>query len=134
MSDAPLSEPDHRTAARVTAQLQREADSLNDIECAKLAAARRRALSRPVSEPTRWAALTPPRLSMAAAAVLALAVAVPLLTTNGSLQETTTAVAEANTTGDMLGDLPLLANSDDVEFLQDLEFLMWLETQEDNAT
>ena len=43
------------------------------------------------------------------------------------------ATADPSPMDGLLTDLPLLASGDDVEFYQDLEFLLWLETNNDNA-
>ncbi len=65
---------------------------------------------------------------------MALAVALPLWQNSGELTEPNRVVAEPGEPDTLFGDLPLLATGDDVEFYRDLEFLMWLETQDENAT
>lgn len=114
--------------------LDNEADQLNDVERARLSAARHRALDRK----SRRGSYIQPWHSVAAAAALVAVIGFRIVTPSLDGSETTVdkpTVAESSAPGmdGLLSDLPLLAAGDEVDFYQDLDFLMWLENNNDNA-
>ncbi len=130
MTDHTRDVSDQYTSEQVVKQLNAEVAALNAVERAKLAAARHRAVSRLGTRRYGFQAWH----GVAATAVLALAVALPLWQNSGELTDPDRVVAAPGEPDTLFGDLPLLATGDDVEFYRDLEFLMWLETQDENAT
>jgi hypothetical protein len=92
-------------------QLERHAEVLDDITLARLAAARKKALTRTVRAPGRWLPLT----GLAAAAAVLLAV---LLVHQLRLPDT---------------GWEVLMAQDDIELIEDLDFYAWLEATQPNS-
>ncbi|MEM7377657.1 MAG: hypothetical protein AAF460_09145 [Pseudomonadota bacterium] len=128
MNDSAADRTALEAAEYTTTALDAEADQLNAVERARLAAARRRALDR---VPARALPIRPWH-GLAVAAVLLAVLAVPALRTPPATTPPA-ATASAPPVDGLFNDLALLSASEDVDFYQDLEFLIWLEDNNDHA-
>jgi hypothetical protein len=101
---------------RVREQLDRETEDLDGATQSRLRQARERALAQvDRSGANRWWV---PTAGLATAAAVVLALGVTLRTPQ-----------ESTPPDSALGDLEMLASSEDLEMLDDLEFLLWLEAE-----
>ena len=130
MNNGALEPRESEAAQRAIDALNAEVDQLTLVDTARLQAARRRALDR---TPARQG-YTLPWQGLAAAVILVAVVIVRLLQSGGNaVPEVTTASSKPAQMDGLFNDLPLLAAGEDVDFYQDLEFLIWLENNNDNA-
>ncbi|MCW8944638.1 MAG: DUF3619 family protein [Sedimenticola sp.] len=98
---------------QLASALDKSVDNLDELTCSRLAAARKRALSK--TEP-KWYWSLPTGLATAATTVLV----VTLWVTSPGDQLPDTP----------LDDLELLTTTDSLELLEELEFYQWLETED----
>ena len=125
-NDTTLTGDDRAVQKALNQHLDARVESLDFNVTSKLAAARHRALDQQAA-PSLWQSFF--RWQSLAGGTAALAVAyligAQLLITPEALQPT---VATDPAAGDLMADLPILAEGDDIEFYQNIEFLEWLES------
>ncbi|MEM7257466.1 MAG: hypothetical protein AAF404_08765 [Pseudomonadota bacterium] len=106
--------------------LEAQVQNLDFTVTSKLAAARHRAMDQPAGR-SRWQQLFGWQSVAGSAAVLTVAYVIGgnLLTTPALVPDVP---ANGLATGDLMEDLTILAEGDDIEFYQNIEFLEWLES------
>ena len=124
-NDNTLSREELALKQTLSQHLDAEVQGLDFNVTSRLAAARHRALDQQ-SSTTLWQSVF--RWQSLAGGTAALAVAYliggQLLTPEALQPQTTAEVSES----DLMEDLPILAEGDDFEFYQNIEFLEWLES------